>query len=454
MPVDIDSPEGHLIRKMVPFSTMPNAVFKVICDKVVVENARSGAFLFKRGDTDSNLIYLLKGEVSLEVDKLKMEIIKAGTESARFALAHQLPRKVNAVAKGAIRYVRLNSIYIRNPNQTQSKKANAIISENMLPEEPLSIGPAIKEGSKENSHTWITTLLMIPILRALPPTSLHKISSELEEVVYQKDEMVIRQGDAGDYYYIIKNGECLISHRNSLSEKEVKVAKLRAWDTFGEFALIANEPRGETVTALTELSLLRLNKEKFVTLIKEPSLKLVDYVGMEKLLAEGGILLDIRPPDEFEGFHLEKAINAPLFTLRTYLKSLNKEQPIVVVSDDDKMSESGAFLLLTYNFNANILSGGIKKVPVEGIVKAQQTIEKNSTHEDVIFDRGKSIKSVIEPPSTTALAAENEQLRKKLREFKSRIEKSEHEKRDLLEKYQLLLKQSERLKAALESLKK
>jgi hypothetical protein len=126
MPVDIDSPEGHIIRKMVPFSTMPSTVFKVICDKVVIETARSGTFLFKRGDTDNDLIYLLKGEVSLEVDKLKMEIIKAGTESARFALAHQLPRKVNGVANGSVQFLRLNSVYITTPDQAKLKKAEPI----------------------------------------------------------------------------------------------------------------------------------------------------------------------------------------------------------------------------------------------------------------------------------------------------------------------------------------
>jgi len=115
MSVDIDSPEGQIIRKMVPFSTMPTSVFKVICDKIMIETARSGTLIFKRGDTESDLIYLLKGDVSLEVDKLKMEIIKASSESARFALAHQLPRKTNAVAKGTVRFFRLNTIYISTP---------------------------------------------------------------------------------------------------------------------------------------------------------------------------------------------------------------------------------------------------------------------------------------------------------------------------------------------------
>jgi rhodanese-related sulfurtransferase len=166
-------------------------------------------------------------------------------------------------------------------------------------------------------------------------------------------------------------------------------------------------------------------------------------------------LLDIRPPDEYESFHLEKSINAPLFTLRTYLKSLDKDQTVVLISDDEKTCESAAFLLLTHSFTVKILSGGIKKVPTEGVIKAKQSDEKTSIHEDVIFDKGRPIKSVAEAVSSPAsLAAENLQLRKKLMELKRRIEKSEQEKREITEKYQLLFKQSERLKAMLDSLMK
>ncbi len=226
MPVDIDSPEGQIIRKMVPFSTMPAPVFKVICDKIVVETARSGSFLFKRGDTNNELIYLLKGEVSLEVDKLKMEVIKAGSESARFALAHQLPRKVNGVANGSVQFLRLNSIYITTPDQVKLKKT----------ESASSVKEVLKTGG---DHNWISLLLMVPILRALPPAQLAKINEHLEEVEYQEGEVVTKQGEEGEYFYLVKSGECLQSHKGSDWEQTLTATKLKMWDSFGAEALIA-----------------------------------------------------------------------------------------------------------------------------------------------------------------------------------------------------------------------
>jgi CRP-like cAMP-binding protein/FtsZ-binding cell division protein ZapB len=465
MSVDIDSPEGQIIRKMVPFSTMPTNVFKVICDKIVLETLRSGGFLFKRGDTDNDLVYLLKGEVSLEADKLKMEVIKAGSESARFALAHQLPRKINAVAKGSVRFFRLNTIFISTP-PTEGEKDSQSVS---------------KEIIRNNGQIWLSTLLMIPIIRALPPANLHKINAELEEVRYAQGEVVINQDDIGDYYYLIKSGECLISRKNSAQAPESKIAKLQTWDTFGEAALISDEPRSETVTALTSLSLLRVSKENFLTLIKEPSLKFIDHDEMEFLLDDGAILLDVRPPDEYEKLHLEGAVNAPLYTLRVYLKTLDKEKQIIVVCNDEKISESAAFLLLTYNFIVKILKGGMSSAPSEVLTKAEKATANTSVHEDVVFDKAKPLKNsplsnqifeppifetpVFEPPvleapvfaiseSPDMLALENEQLKSKVKELKQRCEQLDRENHQWSEKYQLLFKQTERLKAILDSLKK
>ena len=444
MSVDIDSPEGQIIRKMVPFSTMPTSVFKVICDKIVIETARSGTLIFKRGDTESDLIYLLKGDVSLEVDKLKMEIIKASSESARFALAHQLPRKTNAVAKGTVRFFRLNTIYISTP-PTEGKKNSSLGSRKII---------------KNNADQWLSTLLMIPIIRALPPANLHKINAELEEINYDKGEVVISQDDIGDYYYLIKSGECLISRKNSPQASETKIAKLQTWDTFGESALISDEPRSETVTALTELSLLRVSKENFLTLIKDASLKFVTAFEAEILLDDGAILLDVRPPDEYEKLHLDNAINVPLYTLRTFLKTLDKEKVIIVMCNNEKISESAAFLLLTYNFIVNIWQGGIEGISADVLLNAARTNANTSVHDDVVFDKNKPI---LNPPSVqkmsevsfiSPLESENEQLKKNLFDLKLQYEKLGKEKQALTEKYQQLFKQCEKLKTMLESLKK
>jgi CRP-like cAMP-binding protein len=81
---------------------------------------------------------------------------------------------------------------------------------------------------------------MIPILRALLPTQLAKINEQLEEVDYQEGEVVTKQGEVGEYYYLVKSGECLQSHKDSDWKQTLTATKLKMWDSFGAEALIAS----------------------------------------------------------------------------------------------------------------------------------------------------------------------------------------------------------------------
>lgn len=439
MPIDINSPEGELVRKMVPFSTMSHHIFKVICQKITVETVRSGTFLFKRGDTKNDLFYLLKGEVSLEVDKLKMEIIKAGSESSRFALAHQLPRKTHAMAKGSVRYARLNIIFINPPNSAELAKKSQKNT-------PSGI---IRNVTPENRHDWIATLLMIPVIRALPPANMHKISETLEEIRYLKDDIVFKQGDAGNYFYLIKDGQCEVSHKKIGSNEVIKLAKLQTWDTFGEAELILNLPRKETITATSNLSLLQLKKPEFLSLIKQHALQFIDYLEMEMLLAQGGILIDVRTANEFKKLHLEYAINLPFYTLRAAIKDLDIDKTMIVSCFDGDISEAAAFLLLTCKFSVKILRGGIKNAPEESLKRSVNTEPKDKNQNDVIFGHSKTASD-----KTKLLAAENNRLRQMLKELTLKFKKSELEKSELEREYRLLLKQSNRLKQMLKSMPK
>lgn len=91
------------------------------------------------------------------------------------------------------------------------------------------------------------------------------------------------------------------------------LAQLGDQDTFGEDALISGEPRNVSVTALSDVSLLRLSKELFLTLIKQPTLKYIDYREAQDLVAKGADLIDVREPDRYKPSHLPMSINIPFF---------------------------------------------------------------------------------------------------------------------------------------------
>lgn len=210
-----------------------------------------------------------------------------------------------------------------------------------------------------HSDDWMTALLKSPVIRRLPPVNLQKIIMGLEVVNFKKDDVIIAQGSEGDYYYLIKDGQCLCTRKVSPNAKSIKIRQLATGDTFGEDALISGAPRDLTITALTDASLLRLGKQQFVSLIKEPSLAFISYQEMQEAVKKGAILLDVSTPEQYKKRHIEGSINEPFFSLRIQLKTLSREKPYIVVCSDGRASEAAAFLLLNNYFKAKILKGGV-----------------------------------------------------------------------------------------------
>ncbi|MGZ5049516.1 MAG: cyclic nucleotide-binding domain-containing protein [Methylobacter sp.] len=346
MAVDVNSEDGRIIRKLIPLATLPGVQFNALCSDISVEEIHDG-FLFKKGDTSPELVYLISGEVSLQASGLVVEVVSADIDSAKFALAHQIPRKIDAVANGKVRFLKLSpGIIEKTPALTnKEEKSYMVIDEN--------------EG---DPNDWMTALLRSPIFQRLPPSNLQKILMGLEAVHFKKGEIIIEQGAPGDYYYLIKSGQCLLTRKPTPNAKEIKLAQLSNGDTFGEDSLLSGATRNVTITALTDIVLLRLDKDRFISLIKEPSLKFVDYDGMQQAIKQGAALLDVRSQDDYEKKHLDGSINLPFFSLRMLLKTLNHDKPVIVVCQDGKVSEAAAFLLLRNKIDAAILRGGMNSL--------------------------------------------------------------------------------------------
>ena len=73
---------------------------------------------------------------------------------------------------------------------------------------------------------------------------------------------MIRQGDLGDQFFVIKSGEASVSVQEGAGQP-MRVASLRPGDYFGENALLRDEPRTATIKADTRLVTLRITREKF-----------------------------------------------------------------------------------------------------------------------------------------------------------------------------------------------
>lgn len=101
---------------------------------------------------------------------------------------------------------------------------------------------------------------------------LKKIVSSLEESSFQEGNIICLRGDPSDYFYIIVEGEADISV-SSKDGKIIILGRLTKGDVFGEIGLLDRVPRTATVIAKSDISLYRLNQEKFSFIAADFGLK-------------------------------------------------------------------------------------------------------------------------------------------------------------------------------------
>tara|TARA_R110002074_G_scaffold145034_1_gene293276 strand:- start:142941 stop:147149 length:4209 start_codon:yes stop_codon:yes gene_type:complete len=333
---------NDILRHFIPLNSLPKARFDEICNSVDIEECAKGTVLFEQGDEAKEFIYLISGMISLYAGEMEMETIVTGSESARFAIAHHIPRKVKAVTKSRTRIVRIatHKLDMASPKDE---------GQTYLVDEVDAQG-----------GDWMTTMLQSPVFQRLPASNLQKVMMQMEEVAFEAGDVVVKQGDDADFYYIIKSGDCELIRQASDTARPVKLAELHSCDAFGEDALLSGSPRNVTVRMKGKGQMLRLSKKNFISLVKEPVLKYVDFEEGKNKVAEGSNWLDVRGTDAFEEDHIEGSVNIPFFSLRMKIAELRHDQLQVLVCENGRTSEAAAFLLLKFGFNALILKEGMQ----------------------------------------------------------------------------------------------
>jgi hypothetical protein len=104
----------------------------------------------------------------------------------------------------------------------------------------------------------IKMLRSIPLFAALPAPSIEGIARELHRLAVIEGTVVITEGDRGDSYYAVADGQLVVSRHGRTLQTVAR------GDGFGEIALIRDVPRKASVTAVTDALLYVLDKEPFV----------------------------------------------------------------------------------------------------------------------------------------------------------------------------------------------
>lgn len=120
-----------------------------------------------------------------------------------------------------------------------------------------------------NSHNYRKRRLYesfirsVPLLSTLSPIEICKVADCLEPVDFADGQVIIRQGEQGELFYIIVQGTVSITLKNGDEEPVVDGGRLTSGQYFGELALINDAPRAATVTAMGLVKCVSLDAKAF-----------------------------------------------------------------------------------------------------------------------------------------------------------------------------------------------
>jgi formylglycine-generating enzyme required for sulfatase activity/CRP-like cAMP-binding protein/rhodanese-related sulfurtransferase/chromosome segregation ATPase len=334
--------DSKIIQELVPLNALSPERLRKVSEKLVIEEMRSGCYLFRKGDRDNQSVYLLEGKVNLIDGKRKVTSqVESGTDISRYAIANQQPRTLSARAATKVIIARIDSglldVFL---SWGQSNHAEAV------------------EINAADNEDWMTRILQSGAFIKIPPSMIQSLLMRMQKFPVKAGDVVINQGDEGDYFYTVDRGRCAVTCKEPQGGEDLWLAELSDGDSFGEESLISDTKRNATVTMLTDGRLMRLAKKDFVEFMKKPLINYVDYKKASVLVEKDAVWLDVRTADEYESGALEDSVNIPLSSLRGEITELVFNAKYIICCDTGQRSDLAAFILGHKGFDVYVLEGG------------------------------------------------------------------------------------------------
>ncbi|MDH5191809.1 MAG: cyclic nucleotide-binding domain-containing protein [Gammaproteobacteria bacterium] len=342
--VDVDT-----LSSLEPLSALSEERIRELADEILIEYVDADITLFSEGDIDNQVIYLISGELELRTGMGTCKLISAGTEDSWHPLDPKQPRQTTAMTLSPVEIIRIDQ-----------DKLDTYLTWDQVATGDDAHDEDHPDGTTKN---WTSNVTPSATFSSLPPANIKELFARMESINVKNGDVIIKQGDPGDYYYLIKQGQAKVTRQQTPDSEPVELAILGEGNNFGEEALISNKPRNANVIMITDGVLMRLAKNDFVELLQEPMIEKITLDQTLESIQDNGQCIDVRVPSEYEQGHLPGSISMPLNELRQRAAELDKNLNYICYCNTGRRSSAAAFLLAQYGLHASVLKDGVQGLP-------------------------------------------------------------------------------------------
>jgi CRP-like cAMP-binding protein len=351
MDASLTRPRADQLAALAPLAGFSAERLAELAQVAVVERARRGSDPLQERLEGPQSVFLLAGELLLAFEGGGTLVVVGGSDEARQALNRQSDRPARSKAITDVDLVMLDDEVLDILATWDQVAAGA---------DSTLTGPASAADARIVTGAFGLGKLRSGAFAQLPVAHIDELLKRFDRVKTAAGETVIREGDQGDYYYVVESGR--FSVERLVGGAKVLLAELKSGDAFGEEALVSEAKRNATVTSLGEGELLRLARTHFDELLREPLLRRLAFAEAAEKVRRGALWLDVRYPSEYQYDKLPGAINVPLAEVRNMFAVLDRSREYVAYCQSGRRSAAAAFLFAQRGFKVWLLDGGLRSV--------------------------------------------------------------------------------------------
>lgn len=203
---------------------------------------KDGEDIIVQGEMGETFYLLDEGNVDIYIKNkggegdIKVSALKAGDSFGELAIMYNAPRAATCRVNGSAKVWSLDR---------------------------LSFKVIVVAAAMQKREKYKGFLEKVPLLQSLTEMEVMTLADSLSEEIYESGSFVCKQGDPGDFFYIVINGQAQCTVLDAAgNSKPVKM--VTEGEYFGEIALMTSKPRQATVAAIDgSLKVLAIDRATF-----------------------------------------------------------------------------------------------------------------------------------------------------------------------------------------------
>ncbi len=335
-----------------PFNQMPEAQAKLMLPRAEVIFYEAGGTILRKNQQNNYLQYLVRGSIEVRSSFFERFTIEHDDKRASLPLQDMAGADAQITARTKCRVMRFKAAEFESIGVSSTPPDYAL---DTATDDQFDSAYMVEDANLDAD--WMSGFLHSPLVNHVSARDIQLLLAQIEDTNYSAGTTVVKAGEYGDYFYIVKKGLAVVrtDPRGPYKGKEFS---LMPGSYFGEEALVGNTIRNAEIFMETAGVLGRVDQATFNQLIRDSLVVKTRSDKIARVLSEPcdhNIILDVRLYPEYRRGHRQNSRNIPLVALRERLDQLDIAKHYYITPEGGPRSELATFLMRQAGFNAVLL---------------------------------------------------------------------------------------------------